>query len=246
MMHSLKSEFRKLLSIRSTYILSAVVIFLVVLIGGYITGYRAVPLTLRDPHYLIGQVYGAVGAMSILIAITGVLLFGHEYRYNTIIYTVTLSKSRSVVFASKMLVTTVYALLMGTLVVLLTLASTIIGVKLHNHQLAHQLINYGDLFWRSLFTVWGFAMFGFIIIALFRNLVAGIVILLLLPTTIESILSLLLKSNAKFLPFSSLLNVVSVTPQNGESLTRSVITVMAYLVFGWVVAWLLFLRRDAN
>lgn len=246
MIPALKSEFRKLLTVRSTYFLSGAVILLVLFIGGYITGYRIDPQTLNFPYYMRDQVLGAVGAMSILIAITCVLIFGHEYRYNTIIYTVTLNKSRSKVLAAKAIVTSVYALIMGLIVVLLVIASTTIGVHLHGYHLISQTLDYGNILSRALFTIWAFSMLGLIVVALLRNLVASVVLLLLLPTTLESILTLLLKENAKYLPFTATLSVVNTDPTLTAKPLFSATVATAYIIVAGAIAWLLFLRRDAN
>lgn len=246
MIPALKSEFRKLLTVRSTYFLSIAVILLVIFIGGYITGYRIDPRTLSYADYMRDQILGSVGAMSILIAITCVLIFGHEYRYNTIIYTLTLNKSRTKVIAAKAIVATAYALIMGLIVVFLVIASTYIGVHLHGYSLIAQHVDYANLLSRALFTVWGFTMLGLIVVALLRNLVASIVLLLLLPTTLESVLTLLLKENAKYLPFTATLNVVSTDPSLTLKPVASALAATTYIVIGGIVAWLLFLRRDAN
>lgn len=246
MIPALKSEVRKLLSVRSTYFLSVIVFAFVLFIGGYITGYKAMPEALSAPNYLVEQVFGAITFLSIIISITCLLIFGHEYRYNTIIYTLTLNKSRTKVLAAKVIVASAYALLMGLIVIALTMASTVIGAHMHDYTLGQQTINVFDVLWRALFCVWGFSMLALLIVALLRNQIASIVLLLLMPTTIEGILSLLLKENAKYLPFTALLNSASTVPLGNARPWYFATIVMGYIVGGWLIAWVLFTRRDAN
>lgn len=246
MIPALKSEFRKLLTVRSTYFLTAIVFAFVFFIGGYITGYKALPTALSSPNYLVEQAYGAITFLSIIIAITCVLIFGHEYRYNTIIYTLTLNKSRSKVLAAKVIVASTYALLMGLAVIGLTMLSTIVGAHLHDYTLGAQTIHWADVLWRALFCVWGFSMLALLIVALLRNQIASIVVLLLMPTTIEGILSLLLKDNSKYLPFTALLNTASTVPFGNARPWYFATIALGYIVGGWLIAWLLFTRRDAN
>jgi hypothetical protein len=65
----------------------------------------------------------------------------------------------------------------------------------------------------------------------------------LIPGTVEQLLGLLLKKNQVYLPFSAL---GAVLEHNQISYVRAATVVGLYVVVGWIVAWVLFLRRDAN
>jgi uncharacterized membrane protein len=82
-------------------------------------------------------------------------------------------------------------------------------------------------------------IFAFII----RNQIGTIVALIFLPGTVEGLLGLLLKENNFYLPFSALNGVINQIP---FSHGKSALVALAYVAVGWIVAALLFKRRDAN
>src|SRR3954467_14136812 len=101
MVASIKAEFRKLWTVRSTYVLFLVAFALVAIFAFYAEGIKASPATVQDAGKLAGEVTNAVVTVSLLGALAGVLLMTHEYRYNTIMYTLTSSNSRSKTLLAK-------------------------------------------------------------------------------------------------------------------------------------------------
>lgn len=94
-------------------------------------------------------------------------------------------------------------------------------------------------------------MIGLVLAVLFRQIVAIIVTLFLVPSTVEPLLSMLLKDNAKYLPFTALDSVItgSGTTATGNaalSAAAGAVTFGIYLAVLWVVTWIVFLRRDAT
>ena len=89
MFASLKAELRKLLTVRSTYIITALAFALVTFYAFYIEGFKADAARLHNPGLLASEVTGAVMTVAIFGALIGVLLMAHEYRYSTIVYTLT-------------------------------------------------------------------------------------------------------------------------------------------------------------
>ena len=249
MITTMKAEFRKLLTVRSTYFMTALAAGLIIFVAFYLTGWRLTPDALHDPNQLASDVTGALN-VTIFGAIVGVLLMTHEYRYNTIMYTLTSSNSRTKVLLSKIVVISVYGVVLALIVGLLSPTMSYLGVHLHGHTLVPQTLHYGDLLWRSVFYGWGYAMAGLLLAALTRNQVASIVSLFILPSLAESLLSLLLKHNSIYLPFAALSQVIGTSGHNlgGGALTpgRGALVFSAYLVVGWIVALILFLRREAN
>jgi len=250
MINTLKAEFKKLLTVRSTYIITLLVTLLVIFVAFYIEGWRLDSAALRDPTQLASDVTNALN-ISVFGAIVAILLMSHEYRYNTIMHTLTNSNSRSKVLLSKFLVVSAYALFLAVLIGVLSPVMAYLGVHLHGHALVPQSLHYGDLIWRSLFYSWGYGMAGLLLALLTRNQVASIVALFLIPDLGEPLLGLLLKHNTVYLPFSSLNQVVRTgdmgNPNNG-TLTpgKAALVYGIYLVVGWLAAWILFLRRDAS
>lgn len=249
MMTNLKAEFRKVFSVRSTYIILTFVLILEFIFAFYASGYRVDAHDLHNPATLANDVTSAVSAVSVFVALIATLLMTHEYRYNTIMYSLTLSKSRTRVLLAKILVVSGVAVVFTLLVGLLSALLSILGADVHHLTFAPQTLHFGTLLWHSLFFGWGYAMAGLLIAALIRNQIGAIVTLFLAPDTIEGLLSLLLKKHTVYLPFSALHTVIgqgtgdylhAITPAHAAEV------VMVYLVGGWIIAWILFVRRDAN
>ena len=91
-------------------------------------------------------------------------------------------------------------------------------------------------------------MAGLLIAALVRNQVGAIITLFIVPDTVEGLLSLLLKKNAVYLPFSSIHAVIGQGLNYNNSITagHAALLFSGYLIIGWLIVWVLFLRRDAN
>jgi hypothetical protein len=118
------------------------------------------------------------------------------------------------------------------------------GVHLAGNSLVTQHIAYADVLWRALFYGWAYAAVALLIAALLRNQVASVVVLFMIPSTVESILTLLIKDKSQYLPFRVLGSVI----EKGGSLSygHAAMLFVLYLAIGWVVACFLFLKRDAN
>jgi ABC-2 type transport system permease protein len=249
MISTLKAEFRKLLTVRSTYLVTALMLAFVIFIAFYIDGWRLSGITLMDPNALAGDVLGALN-LTVFGAIVAILLATHEYRYNTIMYTLTASNSRTKVLISKFIVISAYSLFLAVLVGVLSPIMSHLGIHIHGNTLVPQTFHFGDLAWRSLFYGWGYGMAGLLIALLLRSQVAAIAALFLIPSIAEQLLSLLLRKNAVYLPFTALSQVIDsgMARAGGGSLTpgRAALTFGCYLLVGWIAAWILFLWRDAN
>jgi ABC-2 type transport system permease protein len=243
MMATLKAEFRKLLTIRSTYLICSFALLLDVLFAFYLTGWRMSPEDLHSAGTLTSQITAAAGLLAMFTALVGVILLTQEYRYNTIMYTLTASKSRIKVLVAKIITISVFAVSFTLLVSALSPLLTLLAVHLHGQTLVAQSIPYASLLWQVVFYGWGFAMLGLLMASLIRVQVGAIAALFLLPGTVEQLLGLLLKNNQVYLPFSALTAVLS---HGTVSHLRALAIVMAYIVVGWLVAGFLFVRRDAN
>jgi ABC-2 type transport system permease protein len=253
MLASLRSEFRKLLTVRSTYFITGLVVILVIFIAFFLEGWRLNTADLHDPTQLAGDVTGAL-TVTIFGAIVAILLVTHEYRYNTVMYTLTSSNRRSKVLISKFIVVSLYALFLTVLIGVLSPVMAYLGVHTHGHTLVPQTLHYGSLAWRSLFFGWGYAMAGFLLAVLTRNQVASIVSLFLIPSLAEQLLGeLLLKHNSVYMPFTALNQVLNGPSSVNSGLMSSMFSsaraagiYCVYVVVGGIVAWILFYKRDAN
>jgi ABC-2 type transport system permease protein len=246
MMAAIKAELRKLFTVRSTYMLAAVAFgFGALLMGLWIWGYRDVDHASLNPTALENLIMSAVTVAGIFLSFLAVLLVGHEYRYNTIMYSLTSSNSRTKVFFAKLLVLIVAALAITAVVVAGAIGLFYLGQHLHHVSTAAQVLPVWDVTWRAVVTIVGDIVFAFIISVLLRNLIGSIAVILVLPSTVENLLSLLLKGNVKYLPYTALGSLGQ--PAHG-AVTHlfSLGVVAAYALVLGAVSWFLFLRRDAN
>ncbi|HVS58743.1 MAG TPA: ABC transporter permease [Candidatus Saccharimonadales bacterium] len=247
MIDSLKSEFRKLLTVRSTYIITILVLAFISFIAFYVEGWRLNVRDLADPHQLTNDVFGALG-LSVFGAIIAILLMTHEYRYNTVMYTLTNSSSRTRVLLSKAIVISAYAVFLTVIISVLSPLASYLGIHAHGHTLAPQTFNVGDVAWRSLFYGWSYGVAGLLLAVLIRSQVGAIAALFVLPGAIEPLLGQLFKHNAVYLPFTAQGQIIGQGAMASPPLDpgKAAVVFCIYLVVGWVIAWVLFLRRDAN
>jgi ABC-type transport system involved in multi-copper enzyme maturation permease subunit len=192
-----------------------------------------------------------ISAPILFSSIIAVLLMAHEYRYSTIMYTLTNSNSRSKTILAKLIAVTGFAIIFSLFVEILAPSLALLGMHFHHLTLVHQVFYYRDFFWRVLFFGWAYSMIGLMFAVLFRNVVASIVGLLLTPIIIEPLIGLLLSTNQQqYMPFTALSAVLNNGLLNNVpgqlSAIRSAVIVIAYLLIGWAVGWILFLRRDAS
>lgn len=252
MIRQIIAEFRKLFTVRATYAFLAFGLAILIFFAFYVDGYHT-PKTvgsITDPGHAYSEIINALTFLSTLFAFVGVLLVTNEYRYNTIMYTLTSSNNRFKVFLSKFIVVScfaiVFSLLFGALSPLLSAA----GLHLKGISMVHQVIPVWDTVWRAAFYGWGYSMLALLIAFLIRNQVGAIIVLLLVPGMVETLLGLLLKSNTKYLPFTALGGVLkSNAEMPGQTLLshgQSAVVVLIYIAVVGIIAAVLFQRRDAN
>ena len=252
MLGVIRAEFRKLLTTRATYGIIIGCALIIMFLAGFINGFQAQPMSLQNPALLADQSSGAITFVGLILAIAGLLLVGNEYRYSTIMYSLTAANKRYKVLLAKVVAASVFAFVVSLAVTLFSPFCTIVGAWLQGATIGVQQFDYWSIIWRCMFCGWGYAMYALILVAIMRNQIGAIVVFLLTPLIGENILSLWLKQDTKYLPFNALQTVV-IPPspdQPGVSVTptvmHAVLTVLAYVVVGLIVAMALFQKRDAN
>lgn len=268
---SLKSEFKKLLTVRSTYILMLGFLLLCAFFAFYVHGYKdaiseKLILTGHSPKDQAAAALFAASAitqisnvLAVAGALIGLLLLAHEYRYNTIVYTLTASNRRSKVLGAKIIAILCLVFIYSVIGTAICLGLVWAGAAVAGYSLPPQDINFLTFFAKSVFFCEAFAMAGLLFITLIRNQVGAIAALLILPNTVEGLLTLLLKNNAVYLPFTALSQVVQgptirgAAPAHPDRMNtgslapgKGAVVYLCYLVGIWAVAWYLFRRRDAN
>jgi ABC-type transport system involved in multi-copper enzyme maturation permease subunit len=307
MFYQLKSEFRKLLSIRSTYILLSIALVIVGLAayfgtsgetyekavcqssgevlytrdytderlqqagpeeicGGNVTITAETTKDLHKERLLFG-LQETVPIVVTFVSIILVLLVAHEFRYNTINYTLTISSSRSKVLLAKLVVAVLFTLLTTLLAVGVSLAVTSAAISLKDLTLPAQDYNWLYVVSRHLVYALGYTLFAVGVAVLVRNLTVAVAAVFIFPI-LDEIAGLLLAIRdiepTKALPFSALGRFGNVTLDVAPGMADEAaefasvsatlpatalgaLTVFAvYLVALWAITWYLFLRRDAN
>jgi ABC-2 type transport system permease protein len=246
MIQTIKAEILKVFTVRSTYIYFGIIFILLLFFGFYVSGWKIDYSDLHNPTTLVNDVYGAVSVVSIFIGLIAILLMAHEYRFNTILHTLTLTNSRSKVLLAKVLVVSGLAIISTLIISILAPLLTVWGVHAHHLRLVHQNIPYLNTLWRSLFYGWGYTMLALLIAVIIRNQIGSIVTLLVVPGTVEGLIGLILKKNIVYLPFDALKTVVG-NGQYSNSITpeHAALVFAAYIIGGGIIGWVLFLRRDA-
>lgn len=251
-MNTLKSEFRKLLTVRSTYWMTAIAVVLLSLLAGYGEGYKNAAQL--HAYTFSNSLLNLASTVVVFAVVVAILLMAHEYRYNTITYTLVNSNSRTKVLLSKIFVVLSYSIALTALVVFAVFGSIALGAQLAGTPLPHQEINYGLFLLKSCFFVAATALAGLLFAVLIRNLVAAIAAYFILPNIIELVGNLILKENSVYLPFTALNEVIITVPPDTMGLPftfgnlsplEGALIFLAYLIPGWLIAWYLFLRRDA-
>ena len=235
----LRAEFRKLFTVRSTYLLTSVALLLAGFLSFWAMGYKGSP---ENDAIAMETVMNVGTTLPIFIAIIAILLMTHEYRFNMITYTFTASNSRNKVLLAKIVAVVVFALGFTALAAAASVGLAWLGTMLRDTPIAPQHFHYMDTLWRTTVYTLGFVGMGLLFAVWFRHVVGAIVALLLIPT-VEGILSLLIKENAKYLPFQVLEQIHT---QAVMSASKAALIFGGYLLAGWIIGWIMFLRRDAS
>lgn len=248
MINTIKAEARKIYSIRSTYIVLAFCLALEALFAFYITGWHTPPESLLDAGYMVSQATSAINSLWLFVALVGVLLVTHEYRYNTIVYTLTAGKSRVRVLLAKFLVVSAFAIVCSLVFGWLSPLLSQVAVNVRGLHLGAQTVPIWSLTWRMAVAGWGFAALSFFLAVIIRVQVGAIAAMFLIPSTVENLVGMLLKQNQVYLPFSSLNTLVTIADPSSPhiSYARAAAVACAYIVSIGALAFFLFVKRDAN
>ena len=250
MMASLKSELRKIYTVRSTYAVLLFSFVLMMIFAFWIEGYKAGngSSAATDPNKLAILLLDAITNLAFWGGIVGMLSATHEYRYNTIMYTLTASSSRSQSLLAKVISISIFAVLFAIFVTIFAGVLMYAGLAIKGLSLSHQVVPV-DIIWRILFVSWGYSMVGLLLGVAIRHQIGAFVAFFVLPSAFESLVGLLLKDNRIYLPFTALQQVTHLEGSDLHRMLshgRAAAVFLVYLVVGWIVAWYLFLRRDAN
>ncbi|HVS79318.1 MAG TPA: ABC transporter permease [Candidatus Saccharimonadales bacterium] len=246
---TLKAEFRKLLTVRSTYFLGLIGLIIaggICFYAGFSDHPAATATSLADTIDFIPTIAALFAGIVLL------LQFGHEYRYGTIIYTLTASRSRSQVLLSKIVVAAFYILFYSLLMMVVCFGLVHAGLLIGGNTLPHQDINYLSYVAKTVAYDECYALTALLFVSLIRNMQASFVAFFIIPGTLEGLLSLVLKSHSVYMPFLALAQIIvsptdkSIPSTGSLSPLRGLLVFLAYFLVAWAISWYLFLRRDAT
>ena len=241
---ALRSEIRKVLSLRSTYVIIGLLALFTLIMNGWVMGYKHDQL---DNTFVTELIRATFQGTSFLLGLIVLLQITHEYRYSTIYYTMTLARSRTTIFFAKVLVATLIMLTGAALFTVLGVASGLAGVAVSGDSVGAQSIAWSNLLTHGGVYAWGAVMYALIIGFIFRNQVGAIVVYLFGANIAEQLLWLLLKSNAGYLPFRALEGTLMQGQMEGTfNPEKSMAIVLGWIVLAGTTAWFLFRYRDAN
>jgi len=250
----LKSEFRKVITVRMTYILLLASVFLSLLyvvsyavLAGYDfgAGQMLPPLT---AELSVRMVYSSVGSSYLVALVSGVLGFTSETRHRTLSATYLATPQRGRVLAAKFFV----QLIAGTAMGLVTAAiGTPVAMALVNRG-AHWEMPTADIWSIGYNTVGAYALWsvvGIAVGALIRNQIAATVGSLFWVMIVERIFLQLLPNYGKWLPggaSSAMLQARSINGQEYLQPQQGAFLLLGYAVVLSVIAALTTNRADVS
>ena len=191
MIAALKYEWRRLWSIRATWIMSVSYLVLVGLLG-------ALPIYLdkKGPAQSWNGLYSASSSLLclILLSVIASQTFGHEYRYGLIRLTLTEFPKRERVFVAKLILLGVYYILIATAgwsllgIIGATAPEGRVSANVDGYSMAGGKI---PELWQSFAFGWGYLVIAFAVTVLTRNLALGIVLPFVTATLVEQIITAL-------------------------------------------------------
>jgi hypothetical protein len=212
---------------------------------GWVNGYKH--LEGIGSGFLARIITSTIQGTSFLLGLIILLQITQEYRHNTIYHTLTLIRHRKTVVFAKAIVASLTMLAGAGVFILVGVACGVAGLAASGEALGAQSITWGDIVAKGAMYIWGAGMFALILGLLLRNQVSAIVMYLFGVNIAEQLLSLLLKSNAGYLPFRALEGVIVQPNMPGLfSPEKSMVIVLVWIVAGGAAAWFFFERRDAN
>lgn len=246
MLAAIRSEIYKLLTIRFIYGLAVFLLGVIGLFAFYVTGWHTAEESFLSPDFMQNNIMSAVHTIGLAIGLISILLVTHEYRYNTIVYSLTANKSRAQVFFAKFLVASVFSILLTFILAVLTVVLSSLAIGIRGFELSPQSFMYGQLLWSVALISWGYGAFAFIIAMLIRSQVGAIVVMFLMSSTIEPLLGIVLKSNQSYLPYTALTGIYGFGLVDGPATSTLVIAVLINIVLWLSLSLFMFVRRDAN
>lgn len=246
MIAALRYEWRRISSIRSTWVLMVAAIVLsgaFALLYSFLLGTdvsedeSGAQLTMTLVQSITAS---AANLLAIVILSTiAAQAIGQDYRHGTIRVTLTEFPNRTTVFFSKIIV------MLAVISVAFVLSMVVAGIILSagGNTTAGNEDAIGSIFRTWLYIV-GFCVIAFALTAITRILALGVVIPLVVAAVLEPLIATLVSSYVKWLP-DALPFAAGSSFAGGTDVMRSGLVFAAWTVGAAAIAYVMFTRRDA-
>lgn len=265
MIRALAFEWTRIRTVRSTYWLTALALVLSGAVAGLVAGFTRDSGGLTDELISVvltgGTQFIPLPFVPLFMGIIGAFAFGHEYRHNLILATLTAIPKRVNLVIAKVIILAIWAAVVAVLSIGINwaLASGLSGepLPLLDEPAGAPLFAYVGYV-----VLW--AMLGLAVGMLVRNLPATLVVLLLVPLIVEpTVVGMItfidafesLRPATPYFPFSSGTNMIATVSAEGAGMGGemveqpgrgvSALTFTAWIAVVLVPAWALFHKRDA-
>ena len=240
-------------TVRSTWVLSILAIVFNCTLG-VLASLKVEDLTRAD--YLQRLTFG-YELTGLFMSLIGVFAFAHEYRHGTIRATLAALPRRLRVYLAKIVVVTFWTSVVTLLALALRWSITLLLIGGPARRISLTAAPGPRVLLGTVFIVVLGALIGLAYAALFRNVVAAIVLLLVVPLVVEGLVFALLtldalkpvRAVARFLPYTASRAITAMEPV--ELFGTRIYPWQGAAVFAGFAAllllpaWLLFARRDA-
>lgn len=239
-----RAEVLKITTVPTTWILLGAAFLLLAFFSFYASGYQQIQATLTFDS-VKREVLNDLVFVAFFAGIITILQMTNEFRFRTIHYAFTASRSRLRVLFAKLAATLSFTAIVAAFAALVGGVFYSWGVSAKGLNLPPQNYDLGYVALWGLLYVLIFATFGYVLALLFRSALAAIAVMFLAQGIFESLASQILKDNSYFLPFSALQQMIQ-----GGTHTISQIELLAalsiYAVVGLSVGMILVVRRDVK
>jgi ABC-2 type transport system permease protein len=245
MIRAFRAELRKFMTVRFSYVITIMMLALVAF-ASFMSGYQSGPPAANG---IESNLINSSLIIAQFAAIVGVVMLAQEYRNNTITYSFTYTNSRIKVILAKVLMLLLYVLVSSVAYIAVLVTALTIGWLARGYTAPAEHAHLWLTMAKTVVYISGFGMVGLLLAALLRNMTFCIIILFVYPTIVEPLLSVLLKGNAAYLPFTALRQFVEPANAPGIKTLKPLTGLLVfgmYLLVGWVIALILLKRRDAS
>jgi ABC-2 type transport system permease protein len=248
----LAAEVRKLWTVRTTWVLTAIGLGLVLLTTGTLVFSELVVGPFTGSEAQVAAAVDQIGSNAIIVLVVALLAITTEFRHGTIGRTLQLTPSRAAVLLAKLGVGVVYAVAFFAVSLVLVAGVLLVGTVVEgvSLDLGGEV---GRSLWQGVVGLSLNAMFGVAVGALIRSQVVAITVVLVWLFVVENLFAALWPDIGRWLPFQALNALFlsdEVLANVPEGLTSpldpaiALATFLAYVLLATVTAGLLLRHRD--